>query len=47
LTDPLRPTSQTGEQLAGQIRLAEKFLGKYPRHAGGEEISFILAIHYV
>ena len=45
--DPLRPTSQTGAQLAGQIRLAEEFLGKYPRHAGGEEISFILAIHYV
>ena len=45
--DPLRPTSQTGAQLAGQIRLAEEFLGKYPRHAGGEEISFILVIHYV
>jgi hypothetical protein len=45
--DPLRPTSQTGVQLAGQIRLAEEFLGKYPRHVGGEEISFILAIHYV
>ncbi len=45
--DPLRPISQTGVQLAGQIRLAEEFLGKYPRHAGCEEISFILAIHYV
>jgi hypothetical protein len=45
--DPLRPTSQTGVQLAGQIRLAEEFLGNYPRHAGCEEISFILAIHYV
>lgn len=45
--NPLRPSSQTGVQLATQLRLAEEFLGKYPRHAGCEEISFILVIHYV
>jgi len=45
--DPLRPEGQDAGQLATQIRIAEAYLERYPRHAGREEVRFILAIHYL
>ena len=45
--DPLRPAGQSAEQLARQIRVAQDYLERYPRHAGREEAEFILAIHYM
>jgi len=45
--DPLRPVAQSQTQLAEQIRLGEMLRTDFPRHAQREEISFILAIHYM
>lgn len=45
--DPLEPASQTPAQLAEQVKLGETFRQKYPGHAGREEASFILVIHYI
>lgn len=45
--DPLRPEGQDADRLAAQIRIAEDYLERYPRHAGREEARFILAIHYM
>ena len=45
--DPLRPEGQSADQLTKQIRMAEVYLERYPGHAGGEEVRFILAIHYL
>jgi hypothetical protein len=45
--DPLAPAAQSPAQLAGQIRIAEDYLHRYPGHAGREEASFILAVHYM
>ena len=45
--DPLRPEGQSADQLTAQIRMAEAYLERYPRHAGREEARFILAIHYL
>lgn len=45
--DPLRPEGQSADQLATQIRMAEAYVERYPRHAGREEARFILAIHYM
>lgn len=45
--DPLAPTHQTPVQLAGQIRIAERYLVRHPSHAGNEEAAFILAVHYM
>jgi hypothetical protein len=45
--DPLQPSAQSADELGAQIGLAEDFLGRYPHHAGCEEASFILAIHYM
>lgn len=45
--DPLRPSGQSAEQLAAQIRIAEEYLRTFPIHAGREEASFILAVHYM
>jgi hypothetical protein len=45
--DPLAPTSQSPAQLAEQIRLGEQYLRRYPQHAGNEEATFILAVHYM
>lgn len=45
--DPLQPAGQSPAQLAEQIRIAEDYLGRHSRHAGREEATFILAIHYM
>lgn len=45
--DPLQPGAQTRAQLAEQVRLGEGLLKAHPQHDGREEISFILAIHYL
>ncbi len=45
--DPLAPTAETPTQLARQIRLGERYLAQHPRHAGTEEATFILAVHYM
>lgn len=45
--DPLQPRAQDAGELTAQIGLAQAFLGRYPDHAGSEEVSFILAIHYM
>ena len=47
IDDPLAPVAQSPEQLAGQIRIAEDYLHRFPGHAGREEASFILAVHYM
>lgn len=45
--DPLAPHAQTPAQLQQQIRLGERFLQRYPSHAGREEAEFILSVHYL
>lgn len=45
--DPLRPEGQGADQLAAQIRMAEAYLERFPRHPGREEVRFLLAIHYL
>lgn len=45
--DPLRPEGQSADQLGAQIRMAEAYLERHPRHPGREEVRFILAIHYL
>jgi hypothetical protein len=45
--DPLEPAAQTPAQLAEQVRLGETFRQKYPGHAGREEATFILVVHYI
>jgi hypothetical protein len=45
--DPLAPAGQSSAQLAEQIRLGEQYLRRYPQHAGNEEATFILAVHYM
>jgi hypothetical protein len=45
--DPLQPVSQNAAQLAEQVALGETFRQRYPAHAGREEASFILVIHYI
>jgi hypothetical protein len=45
--DPLQPVSQSGAQLAEQIRIGEALRRDFPRHAQREETSFILAIYYM
>jgi hypothetical protein len=46
-SDPLWPGAQTRAQLAEQIRLGEWLLKTHPLDDEREEVSFILAIHYV
>jgi len=45
--DPLEPVSQNAAQLTEQVALGETFRQRYPAHAGREEASFILVIHYI
>jgi hypothetical protein len=45
--DPLAPRAQTWAQLQQQIRVGERFLQRYPTHAGREEAEFIVAVHYL
>lgn len=45
--DPLLPSAQSPAQLSEQIRLVEDYLRKFPGHAGREEATFILAVHYM
>jgi hypothetical protein len=45
--DPLVPHAQTPAQLPQQIQLGERFLQRYPSHAGREEAEFILSVHYL
>lgn len=45
--DPLAPRAQTWAQLQQQIRVGERFLQRYPAHAGREEAEFIVAVHYL
>jgi len=45
--DPLAPHAQTPAQLRQQIELCERFLQRYPAHAGREEAEFILSVHYL
>ncbi len=45
--DPLRPVWRPPAQLAAQIRLGEALLRDFAQSAQREEVTFILAIHYM
>jgi hypothetical protein len=45
--DPLQAGARTRAQLAEQISLGEGLLKIHPQHGEREEISFILAVHYM